>query len=123
MRLIDLKKEKIDLQEKIAEIIQGTQAKQVYATQLLGKIQMWKTVMEERERARDAEQKMLEQKSLEYLQRRADGLCQEYLKREVMPQIFSETKSQLFDFFTHKNAQKQYLDKCLKGLVRENGRG
>lgn len=78
-------------------------------------------MMEEREEANALERKKIEENSLEYLKKRADGLCQEFLKRDVMPQVFLKTKEQVLVFFASESAQKDYIAHSLKGLGKGDG--
>ena len=94
-RLFLLEQEVVELRVKKTDIMQAVEVQKAYAEQLLGKIQLWKNMMEEREEANAFERKKTEENSLEYLKKRADGLCQEFLKRDVMPQVFLETKEQV----------------------------
>ncbi len=122
-RLFTLEQEAVELRVKKAEVIREIEDQKAYAQQLLSKVQLWKNVMEEREAGYEQERKEIEKKSLEYLKKRADGLCQEFLKREVIPSIFTQTKEQVVVFFANEKAQRDYLAISLKVFTKENVRG
>ncbi len=122
-RLFILEQEVVELRLRKADVSRETEEHKTHAAQLLGKVQLWKRVMEERENVYVAEREQTEKNSLEYLKKRADGLCQESLRREVIPQIFAQTKEQVRTFFTNEKAQREYVVLSLKVLAKENRRG
>lgn len=122
-RLFLLEQEAVELRMKKTEVMQEMEEQKAHAAQLLGKIQVWKNMMEEREELNASEKKEIEKKSLEYLKKRADGLCQEFLRREVMPQVFLETKEKVIAFFVSEEVQKEYVARSLKVLGKGDGRG
>ena len=121
--LFALEQEAVELRVKKAEVIREMEDQKAYAQQLLWKVQLWKNVMEERENVYAIERKEIEKKSLEYLKKRADGLCQEFLRREVIPHIFTQTNEQVLVFFADEKAQREYVTSSLKVLIKENVRG
>ena len=122
-RLFILEQEAVELRLKKAEIIGEIEDQKAYAQQFLCKVQLWKNVMEEREAGYERERKEIEKKTLEYLKKRADGLCQEFLRREVIPHIFLQTKEQVEVFFTDEKTQKAYIATSLKAFAKEAARG
>ena len=118
-----LEQEAVELRVKKADIVREMEEQKVHAEQLLWKVQLWKNVMEDRENVYALERKEIEKNSLEYLKKRADGLCQEFLRREVIPQIFLQTKEQVSGFFSDEKAQKEYIVASLKVLSKESIRG
>jgi hypothetical protein len=123
-RLFALEQEAVELRVKKAEIMREMEEQKIQAEQLLWKIQLWKNVMEERENVYAIERKQIEKNSLEYLKKRADGLCQEFLRREVIPQIFIQTQEQVRHFFADEKTQKEYITAALKRFAcKEKIRG
>jgi hypothetical protein len=119
-RLFALEQEAVELRVKKAEVVRETEDQKAYAQQLLWKVQLWKNVMEERENVYAIERQEIEKKSTEYLKKRADGLCQEFLRREVIPHIFAQTKEQVLIFFADEKIQRQYVATSLKALAKED---
>lgn len=122
-RLFTLEQEAVELRIKKADVIREMEDQKAYAQKLLWKVQLWKNVMEERENGYAIERKEIEKKSIEYLKKRADGLCQEFLKREVIPHIFTQTKEHVLVFFADEKAQREYVINSLKVLAKESVRG
>jgi hypothetical protein len=122
-RLFLLEQEAVAFRIKKTETVRETEEQKVYAEQLLGKIHLWKNMMEEREALNDVERKKTEKNSLEYLKKRADGVCQEFLKREIMPQVFLETKEKVLTFFVSEEAQKKYIAHSLKVFAKREEHG
>ncbi len=119
-RLFSLEQEAVELRVKKAEVIREMEGQKAYAQQLLWKVQLWKSVMEGRENVYAVERREIEKKSLEYLKKRADGLCQEFLKREVIPPILIKTREQVLVFFANEKAQRDYVTSSLKALGKES---
>ncbi len=118
-----LEQEVLGLRVKKTDSIREMDEQKAYAAQLLWKVQLWKNVMEERCILQDQERTIIEKKSLEYLKKRADGLCHEYLKREVIPQIFAQTKEQVLTFFVDEKIQKKYIATSLISMTKGNLHG
>ena len=121
--IFSLEQEAVELRVKKAEVIREMEEQKAYAEQLLWKVQLWKNVMEERDAGYDRERKIIEKNSLEYLKKRADGLCQEFLRREVIPHIFLQTKEQVCIFFANEKAQREYMATSLKVLTNKENVG
>lgn len=122
-RILGLKKEAVDLQEKSTLIARQTAESQLRAKHLLGKIELWKEALTLQEKERNSERQRIEQASHGYLKMRANGLCHEYLKRTVTAEVFSRTEKELRDFFSDKKHQKQYLATVVTALKKRGSRG
>ncbi len=122
-RILGLKKEAVDLQEKSTLIARQTAESQLRAKHLLGKIGLWKEALIMQEKERSAERQRIEQASHVYLKMRADGLCHEYVKRTVTAEVFTRTEKELRDFFADKKHQEQYLGVLIKTLGKRGARG
>ena len=122
-RVLELKKEAFDLQEKSTLIAHQTAESQLRAKHLLTKIELWKEALKAQEKENNLERQRIEQASLVYLKMRADGLCHEYVKRTISMEIFARTEKELRDFFLDKNHQKQYLESLIRIVEKRGERG
>lgn len=118
-RILELKTEAAFLQEKNVTITRQTSDIQTQAVHLLGKITIWKEALKKQEEERRHERLRVEQISQEYLKARASGLCSEYVKRVVVPEVFPRTEKRLRDFFSKEEHQKAYMATCLRALVEK----
>jgi len=121
--LSDLKKEVSDLQEKTDALSQQTAQAQARATFLLGRIEEWKKALQQQQYDRSQDAQKTEQASRAYLQKRAEGLCQEYMKRDLVREIVERTEQEVRTFFADKKNQNQYITQHLKLLSQRKSRG
>lgn len=108
----------VAIAQKNSELLQAIDAQEKQAQLLLTKIEVWKTTVAVKEEQADAQRLLLEQKCLMYLKKRADGLCQEQLRREILPVVFKKTHAQVVTFFKEEGAQAGYINDLLNGLPK-----
>ena len=102
-----------------AAVIQDIEHQQRETKLLLVKIDVWQKNLQQ-SRKKNAEQRVLiEQQSIEYLKKRADGLCEEQLRQEVVPIVLQLVHERLMNQFAAPVQQKNYIDRSLAYFIKK----
>lgn len=120
---IKLRETLVDIAQKNSELIQAIDTQEKQTQLLLSKIELWKAKVIEKREQSVAQGVLLEQKCLIYLKKRADGLCQEQLKREILPLVFKKTRDEVVAFFKEEETQVRYVNDLLTGLPKGRTHG
>ncbi len=118
-----LQEEALDLAKKRVATAEAFEAQEAYAASLLVKIQVWKAAMEVKDHNYKVQEELQEKRCHEYLQRRADGLCQERLKQEMLPRVYEQTREQVITFFKNKEEHVRYVKQLVAGLPKGKTHG
>ncbi len=120
---IDLKNSVISQKEENKILLSAIKAQEAHTVQLLAKMRVWAEVLEQKQTIFCKEESLQAQRLLLYLQKRADGLCQERLKNETFSRVYEKTYQQVTDHFKDKDAHTLYVQTLIAGLAKGDSRG
>lgn len=90
-----------NLKKEIEVIADRMYAHKIHARELIQKAQEWKSVVEQRE-VQAQKEHALRKKSIEnYLKCVQEGMYQEYLVKETMPDIINQLEHEALDYYRH----------------------
>lgn len=104
-------------------LVESAKRQEVHAQTLLAKMDRWNQVIAQRNAQYQKEAIAQEQRCLVYLQKRADGLCQERLKKETFARVFRKTHDQVSEYFEDQQKHAAYVKTLLTGLKKGAHRG
>ena len=93
------------------------------AEQLLKKMHVWNQVLENKKTLELQQAFAQEQRSLAYLQKRADGLCQEHIRHAAFSRIYTQTQEEVVAHFKNEKVHHDYLQAIIDRLPKGACRG
>lgn len=118
LRRTELQEEFEQLLKENNDTIRALDAQKRNTKTLLEKIELWKSAVALKEREYGVQKAQLEQKCTLYLKERAQGLCQDYLRKATFPKIFKATQEEVQTFFKDTQHQTEYVKKIIVGLSK-----
>lgn len=106
-----------------AALVESAKVQEARTKTLLAKMDLWNQVIAQRNAQYQKEVIAQEQRCLVYLQKRADGLCQERLKKETFARVFRNTHDQVSEYFEDQQKHATYVKTLLAGLKKGAHRG
>lgn len=86
------------------------------AKELLKKIKQWHHVEQEKYKKLEIQREASQKRVHDYVQDQAGWFSIAQAKKRVMPEALQETEKKLFNLFSNKNEQKEFLDRVIFSL-------